>query len=622
MAGKNPRVPVDVVARTGKFTKGVKGAAAAGTAAFTTMAAASVAAIAGITKATVGLSAEINQIAKDAKRTGLGIEEFQKLDGAIGLLTDGTVKVTDALQEYQKRTGEARPDMVALAEEFAGMDDAAQATARGMELFGSRYGKVLAGALREGGPAWEAAIADIEAAGVVSAEAAFQAEVLQDKIALSSQEFLAMRTDALVPIMPVIRGVIDGLMDLSAELRETGALTRFGETAATVFLEVVLPAITVGVGESVKALRGLFVTLTALQGGLQQASVMGQAFVITLENILPGVEVSEEKVQRLADSFEEMQETRSRLDKLTAGFTGTEEEYAAVMDVVAGAIRRAKDADDDLSRSRSRGGGADGPPAGGEPDPEGSGKVAARSDNLNAIKELEAQAAAELAELAAEGVEVNRAAEEAKRAEVEHTRQTRLDAAAVSLMVATDTLNAIGNLSSAITDLRVANIDRESEEYKQAMREQWAIQSALAIANAAIAIPLAISQQLAGTPGPVGIALSVVAGVIASANLAATIAKAAAGPTFHTGGDVASRLGPSAGSPDEINATLLRGERVQSRAEVRSGRSQGPITTVIQVGPRTVDAFTTEALRTGQGALYEATRTKRIGRHDPYRRSR
>jgi len=627
VARKNPRVPVDIVAQTTKFDSAVKKSAKAATASFTAFAAASTAAVVGITKATINLSGELNQLAKDAQRIGVSVEEYQKLEGAIGHLTDGTVRTTDALQEYQKRTGEAAPDLVMLAERFSGLDSAAERTALGMELFGSRAGKQLAGALSEGGAAVQEAIDRVEDAGLVSSEAAFQAEALQDSLDDASRAMLVMRTEALAPLMPVIAGTTGAISNLAAELRDTGALKQFGDQAALIFLEVVLPAITVAGAESVKALRGLATSMALAEVGFNAIRISALGYVSVLDAVKNGGKITREQYLRNKAALDDLHDSQARLDAATISFMDVDEKAAQLLDRVTGEVRAQQAAFDELAQSKekvSSAGGGDQPPDGpGGPAPVAdlgaAEKLAAELEAINERKQLEAQVAAELIEL---DEHVTARAKEL----AEERKQARLEATVVSLSAATSALNAIDTLAGAVSDARVANMDRESDEYRRAMDEQWGIQSALAIANAAIAIPLAISQQLAGTPGPVGIALSVVAGAIATANLAATIAKAAAGPTYHMGGMVgggpARSISP-AGSPDEVNATLLRGERVQSRAEVRAGRGPQTITTVFRVGPRTVDAMTTEALRTGQGSTFDAFRAvqpRRVGRHNPRRR--
>jgi hypothetical protein len=191
-----------------------------------------------------------------------------------------------------------------------------------------------------------------------------------------------------------------------------------------------------------------------------------------------------------------------------------------------------------------------------------------------------------------------------------------MDALSTILQATQQTLGAIASLHSIVTDIQISNLEEETQEHEDAMRKQWEAQTALSIAQAALNIPLAISQAAAG-PWPAAIGFMIAAGTAATLGLVGVIAKAAQGPQFHMGGDVLGRgVGPGP-LPDEVNATLLAGERVQSRAEVRNGGAPTRVTTVFQVGPRTVDAMVQEATRTGAGATYDALRAnrpRRIGR--------
>jgi len=616
MARKNPRVPVDIVARTGKFNSSIKKSAKAATASFTAFAAASTAAVVGITKATINLSGELNQLAKDAKRIGVSVEEYQKLNGAIGLLTDGTVKVTDALQEYQKKTGEASPDLVALAEKFAGLDDAAERTALGMELFGARAGKQMAGALAEGGPAVQKAIDDIEQAGLVSSEAAANAEVLQDQIALASQEFGMLRTSALAPLIPVVAEAVVTIRLLKEELGLTSDAANEAGTLIGGFASRMIGGFAVRTFEGRQELSRYAENFRALArtakiGGEILRDVAANDFASAERGLVALRLAGEGAYEELSDGAKDLVRDRKAVQQF-------KDEMLAAHEALK------------TDGSATGGGGGAPPPDG----PTGGGGSGEFDEALSAEEAYFAARAAEQAEYneaAATLLGEYQTKEEEVAASVaatwESVGQKRAQAASQALGAVSQTLGAIASLHTMVTDGQIAELEAKSDAHEAALKEQWEAQTAIAITQAALNVGLAISNAFANAPNPiVGGVMAAISGTVAAINLAAVIAKAAQGPSFHMGGMVgggpARSISP-AGSPDEVNATLLRGERVQSRAEVRAGRGPQTVTTVFQVGPRTVDAMTTEALRTGQGSTFDAFRAvqpRRVGRHNPRRR--
>jgi hypothetical protein len=183
---------------------------------------------------------------------------------------------------------------------------------------------------------------------------------------------------------------------------------------------------------------------------------------------------------------------------------------------------------------------------------------------------------------------------------------------------------AVGDLVSTVGQIVVDSTEEGSEARKKAMKRAWAWEQVMAIATAAINIPLSLSQAAAG-PWPAAIGFMVAAGIASTAALAGVIAKAAAGPKFHAGGMPA---------PDEMSITALEGEGVLSRDAMRriggadglrrmnrgEAAEDGPQITVFRVGHRTTDAMIHESLRRRRGNLYDAVRgmQPRIGLHTPW----
>jgi hypothetical protein len=173
----------------------------------------------GLIRHTLALSEEWNALGKEARSVGTSVEEFQRVGGALRLLTKDGVNVTQAIQDFQKRTGEALPDLVALADEISALESPAERTTRAMELFGEEAGRKMAGALTVGGAAVAEAIEQVERHGLVSAEAVAQSELLQDSVALATQEFETLVRTGLAPVVPAITTILSVWADLMAAFR-------------------------------------------------------------------------------------------------------------------------------------------------------------------------------------------------------------------------------------------------------------------------------------------------------------------------------------------------------------------------------------------------------------------
>ncbi len=186
------------------------------------------------------------------------------------------------------------------------------------------------------------------------------------------------------------------------------------------------------------------------------------------------------------------------------------------------------------------------------------------------------------------------------------------------------TFAAVSDIAMAAADIGAAAAKDEAKERKKQAKALWAVQSAMAIAQAGVNVPLAISNAISNAPNPiVGAVMGIAAGIASGAALAATIAKAAAGPKFHGGGIVG----------DERPATLLTGEAVLNRDATRrlgedgvrranAGVAMGQEIRVQQVfRHRVLDEVVLDSMRRGGGPLYDAIAATRprSGSHAPSR---
>jgi hypothetical protein len=263
--------------------------------------------------------------------------------------------------------------------------------------------------------------------------------------------------------------------------------------------------------------------------------------------------------------------------------------------------------------------------------------VATEGQRLEALAEfkaaevaLEQDTAAQIAAINAEAAEAEM--EEKKRLHdrtlkmIEDEKTARHDSLNSYLGTAASVLGSIAGLVEVASDIEIESTREGSRARQKAMKEAWEAQTALAIAQAAINVPLSISQAAAG-PWPAAIGFMVAAGAASAAGLVGVIAKAATGPKFHDGGS----------ATDEIGATLLRGEVVLPRPAVRAmggpdgvqgavdsargGSGAQSVTIVQKVGHKVYDVQTSRAVERTGSPLNTAIRRNNprgTGRRNPY----
>tara|TARA_R110002012_G_scaffold23910_5_gene80778 strand:- start:209 stop:1366 length:1158 start_codon:yes stop_codon:yes gene_type:complete len=265
-----------------------------------------------------------------------------------------------------------------------------------------------------------------------------------------------------------------------------------------------------------------------------------------------------------------------------------------------------------------------------------------RADRLDALKEEDAAREAQRQQDAADArKERNQEALDSAAALSDATFQIMQQAAAAELdarvSAAQKTKDEIADLEEQITNAategekrrleaqKAAAEERSAEQKKEAL-EAWKRSQALAIVQAIVSTALAVISQIAGTPGPAGIALGVAAGV-AGAAAVATIA-AQPPPQLHSGGMVPS-------VHDEVMIRARSGEAVLSPQGVAAaggvggvnalnagGAGGGQNVTVFQVGHKVLDSMVHESLRRPAGRLtreLRAVRPRRVGRYNPHR---
>jgi hypothetical protein len=615
----------DDFAKAAKIGLGIATAAAVATAA----------AMVKVGKEVIALSAQANRYAKAAKKIGATATDIQRVEGAFALLTENGVNAGKMIQDLNRGLAEARDgagpakdalgklglaaaDLVGLpvAEQIQiigtrihGLGDIANQTQVSMDLFG-RSGRELVGAFREGGDAVSTAFEQIEAAGIISNETAAQSEALQDSIELLGRQFGTLKRGALEPLIPIMTAAADGLREFFAAIDTSGGATVIAQFQ-TAILDLAGPiaGLVKVVGWSVEAFGLQFDALSTL---VDQALLAGAVF----EALVSG-EFSKARdfAGQAGANFED-------LGNRILNFGDSSAQAATQVRELLTAIGEAGQG----TAGGSFGGGGVGAAA----VSAGESAVAPEDDPIQTAIAAEMEKLRELDAQRAEMAEKDRARDEESHrrklatldAEVEHALDAaaqRQEAEVATGAAAMSVLGGISSLVKTVGDAQVNSAVRGSEAHKTAMRAAWNAQTAFAVLQAGINIPLSISQaSAAGYPQAIG--YMVAAGAASGAAFAGVVAKAAAGPPFHRGG--VSQV-PTA--PDEFTANLRQKETVavfnpgasQSLTERnvhqmnRGDHKRMSSTLILQMNDKTVDVQHTEAIRRPDSPMSVSMRENR-----------
>lgn len=171
---------------------------------------------------------------------------------------------------------------------------------------------------------------------------------------------------------------------------------------------------------------------------------------------------------------------------------------------------------------------------------------------------------------------------QAKHDELEQTKQANAEMQASEKALAAERvakaqqyLGAVSSVMASVADIADTMTQRQvdaardgSEEQKKALKRQFAVHKAAALAQAAIYTASAVVGALATIPGPGGIALAVIEGALGAVQIGLIAAQQP--QIAHTG----SMVRGSNRAPDEVPITALEGEGILNREAVR--RMGGP----------------------------------------------
>jgi hypothetical protein len=610
-------------------------AAKAGLAVAAAAAATATVAIVKMSKAVLDLSAKANQYAKDAKKIGSTAEEIQRVEGAFKLLTKDGVSASRVIQDFGRNladardgTGEAAAELdklglsaadianlpigeqIALvADRFGRLRDSAEQSQVAMSIFG-RSGRELVPALAAGGDAVRKAIADIEDAGLISNEAAAQSEALQDSIELLGRTFDSLGREVLVPLIPIFTATSDALRGLIGEMDGSRAGTVIAQLQ-TALLDLAGPmaGLVHIAGLGIEVFRLQYETMATL---VDTALLAGAAF----EALVSG---DFAKAKDLAGS---MGANFSSLGQQILDFG---DDSAAAADKVQAFLETIGAAGATSLPSAVSGGSGTGSGT-------GSGSEGPTTQDLIQLEmEKLLELDAHRAEMAQRESDRQRELHRNRLSDLDSEVSAALNAAAqrqaietASSSTAVSLLGSVADIAATVGDARVQSAAKGSEAEKRAMRQAWNTQTAFALLQAGINIPLSISQaSAAGYPQAIG--YMVAAGAASGAAFAGVVAKAAGGPPFHSGGITSVPTGP-----DEGLLNLRAKEKVavfnpgasQSMAEQnvhsinRGDHKRSSQTLILQMNDRTVDVQTVEAIRRPDSPLaasIQASRPRKVG---------
>jgi len=627
--------------RTIKVSKGAKVAIGAVSGAFVAAGAAAVK----MARDTLKLADRLNRIAKEAKEAGTTAEEFQKLEGALGLLTKGGVSAAQTARFLGKNLADARdgagPAADALAklrleadtlarlpltERLAAIGDAmpqlrdqSERSQVAVDLLG-RSGAALLPAFEEGGDAVRVAAEQIEEAGILSNGAALQAERLADAGDLASRAFQNLKDSSLAPLMPVMEGFFVALSDVLVAMQKAGI---GGEQFGRLMMEVVGPAIVTGVGEAVKALKGLNATMALIRRGWAELKFI----------------FAESGSDEMMQAFDERERAARDLDDAVKDFIATGDAVETWGQTFLETARRIRDesnaaamAVDGLARSAMGRGSSSGGGGGGG---GGSEVEDADFDLDGQMTHLET-----LASMQAETMRGYRDQQRAAWAEHMDAQQRAADQTAENMMQtqsnALTAMAVIGRaVSSIITDVAreesqalIAETERGTKARREAALKAFRMNKAAALINAGINTALAVTNAANTAPFvPLGIIAMAAAAAAGAVQIGIIAAKQP--PQFHRGGVL------SQGAADEITVRARAGEGflsnqgvaaaggVEGVARLNRGGRSGPdaVYVVNRVGSRMIDVQTTNAIRRTDSPLSSAIRSARprsVGRYDPF----
>ena len=610
------------------------------------------------------LNDQINQTAKEAREVGETVEEYQRVVGAIDLLSRGGVKGSEIVAKLRKNlidaadgsasmtraldkmglsvenfTGLNSEDQLALmADGLQGVTDDTERTQIAMTLLG-RQGAKLLPVFKNGADGLRKAGDEIERAGLVTNEAAAEAEKLADAGHLLGLTWMGVKSDLLAEVSPAIRETADNIREMLAQARESGEIRELGAALASLADSDLLGGIEALASKTtavVKATEGLIDVYNILKFPVQLLPRMLYDLVTAGDSVV-------NSWHSLTGAFDGLNDGLWGIAPPSEYAVGQLDNVAASMGGVADETERANKAIDinpfftlpaavtggvvptpEPPPTRPRPGRGDTGPAG-----EFTGIVDQEHSNALRLLRIYEETEGRKTEIAWDGAgkryrireeewDFEREFAKWREEQIEKERQMNAAAAVAQLGYVQDYASSAIAIQQGLTSAIVAGTEEGTEARRKAEAVAFVANKIAALANITVSTAAAVAKANE-QPYPGNIAMMIAAAGVGTAQTAIVAAEQ---PTFHTGG--------------EVVANLEAGEHVSSRQAVRNagghealdqlergngGAVGGRVTVIQQVNNRTTFAAEYEAIRTGESpysAQIAAIQPERRGLRNPF----
>ena len=614
------------------------------------------------------LNDRIQDMRDQALEAGATVEDFQKVQGAIGLVTRDTTAAGDTIARFRRQLADARDGTgeavdalgklgisaadiadIPLDQQFefiaAGVQQLgsqADRTAVLMDLFG-RSGAKLIPLMKGGAAGIRAAFQEVEDAGLISQEAAERADALDDSMFLLRQTGNAVASDFLTEVSPALLETAESLRAMLTEARESGQLQDTAEAMARLVDSDVLSAI--------EDLSALTVFLTSATGKLADAYK-----VLTSTIKLPRAAVSDliTGSDKLGDSWEDLGDIGASMlfwmsdgtEHLTS-LTVSMEDFAAETGWAGGELSAFNDELAQLT-ALGRSAVAHGPDKPKRKGARGRGQADAEEyvegfrgtlrGDLGSVRDMDWGAELYGTQMlkAEEGLDAARERwrdkERARADEERQEHEDRMEMIRAEAGAYAGLADNVGSVFSSMGQIIVDTAEEGTEAHRRAAKAAVALQIAAAIATTTSSMIAAAATWASNEKdwkmglAAIGVAVAEAVGLVAAITAAESNFEGAAG-VYHTGGAI---MGEPA---RDVPMIAQEGEWMVNRQGRRIAgddtlekinRGEDPWSTsvvAISVGNQTTQVMEYESLRTRSGPVWSLVRTQQPSRsymRNPY----
>ena len=547
-----------------------------------------------IVKTSVALATDLDNIGKKARSIGATAESLQLVVGAMELSGVGAEQARKAMQKLQQSMGEAMKKgaaksyidafdalgvsaaelakmplierMTLVSKGMANMGTMAEQSAQGSLIMGRAFKDVIV-AFEDGGPGFEALIADMERYGVATNKSVRDAEEFMDAQLRVSKVMFSLKSQILEPMIPVLTGITNG------------------------FADVVLAMPTeekVQIGQRLADVTGLLaIEMMRLAAALQQTAIVAEplvkltaAFTLLMSRVPGGRGMALDLVKSAVRD----------LPGITDRISGAGEAWQKSIEIMEKAIKEAKDLSE-IPEWLMRVPGAPGaaPPAGdGTPPAGGGGTAAARGpavgqvsagflsaeeaalsqvragwsqmimslelQRMGQIERVTAKEEADLQKLSdayitfynqieaaapmtdegeadarAQQLDLDRQFEQQRTAIVQQASAERAEIESAAMIeviqqrqqIAMDVVNQVTKIGQNTANIMAMIFEDGSKRQKAAMKVAFVFAQSAALAQAIVATSLSVAQALAQPPGvPATIPFGILAGILGATEIA------------------------------------------------------------------------------------------------------